>query len=73
MNLGDYLAPAAAGMGISGVAAELNTAALGVELAGKSGGPAIPWAVLIGSESASAGREAGSQSENRALTTTANE
>ena len=43
--LTDYLAPAAAGGGISGAAAELN-AALKVEASGKSGGVAVPWRML---------------------------
>ena len=45
VSLGDYLAPAAAGSGIVGAAAELN-AALQVPTAGPSGGVAVPWEVL---------------------------
>ena len=45
VSLGDYLTPASAGSGIEGRARELN-AALKVELVGKSGGVAIPWAVF---------------------------
>ena len=69
VNLADYLSPAAAGAGLGGAAAELN-AALGVELAGKGGGVALPWQVLIGTEQRAldAGRR---QSEHRAFTTTA--
>lgn len=68
VSLHDYMGPAAAGAGISGAAAEL-AAALKVEPSGKSGGPAIPWAVLIGTEhrALDLGR-----SETRAFTTTAN-
>ena len=47
VSLGDYLRPASAGSGIEGRARELN-AALKVEAVGKSGGVAIPWAVLAG-------------------------
>ena len=68
VTLGDYLAPATARTGLTGAAAELN-AALGVELAGKNGGPALPFQVLIGAESRALDR---GQRENRALTTTAN-
>ncbi len=53
-TLHDYLAPAGAGSGIEGRAAELN-AALEVPVVGKSGGVAVPWAML----------------ETRAFTTTA--
>ena len=65
VSLGDYLTPASAGVGIEGRARELN-AALKVELIGKSGGVAIPWAVLAGPTPAPEAREA----EQRAFTTT---
>ena len=45
VTLADYLGPAAAGGGISGAAAELNTA-LEIPLAGASGGVSVPWRVL---------------------------
>ena len=47
VSLADYLTPASAGSGIEGRAKELNQA-LKVEAVGKSGGVAIPWAVLAG-------------------------
>ena len=47
VSLADYLTPAAGGAGLAGAAAELN-AALEVPLAGKTGGVAIPWAILAG-------------------------
>ena len=47
VSIADYLTPASAGSGIEGRARELN-AALKVEAVGKSGGVAIPWAVLAG-------------------------
>ena len=46
VGLPDYLAPAAVGIGLSGPAAELNTA-LELPTAGPSGGVAIPWRVLL--------------------------
>ena len=67
VSLSDYLAPAAGGSGIVGVAAELN-AALKVEAQGKGGGVAIPWQLLAFSEQRAEQR----QSEQRAFTTTAN-
>ena len=45
ISLGDYLTPAGAGSGIEGRARELN-AALKVDMQGKGGGVAVPWAVL---------------------------
>ena len=45
VSLGDYLTPAGAGSGIEGRARELN-AALKVDLQGKGGGVAVPWAML---------------------------
>ena len=47
VSIADYLTPATAGSGIEGRAKELNQA-LKVEAVGKSGGVAIPWAVLAG-------------------------
>ena len=47
VSIADYLTPASAGSGIEGRARELN-AALKVEAMGKSGGVAIPWAVIAG-------------------------
>ena len=45
VTLADYLTPASAGAGIEGRAREVN-AALKVDMQGKSGGVAVPWAVL---------------------------
>ena len=45
VNIGDYLAPAAGGIGLTGPAAELN-AAFKVATVGKSGGILIPWRML---------------------------
>ena len=65
VSIGDYLTPASAGSGIEGRARELN-AALKVEAVGKSGGVAIPWAVLAGPTPAPEARQA----ERRAFTDT---
>ena len=65
VSLADYLTPATAGSGIEGRARELNQA-LKVEAVGKSGGVAIPWAVLAGPLPAPEKREA----ERRAFTDT---
>ena len=65
VSLGDYLTPASAGSGIEGRARELN-AALKVDAVGKSGGVAIPWAVLAGPTPAPEARQA----EQRAFTAT---
>ena len=46
VTLADYLGPAAAGAGIRGAAAELNSA-LEVPDAGPSGGAAIPWRMFL--------------------------
>ena len=64
VTIGDYLAPAAAGIGIVGAAVEL-AGALEVPAAGGSGGVAVPWTVL--------GRGLGERRaapERRAFTTT---
>lgn len=64
VTIGDYLAPAASGVGIVGVPAEI-AAALQVPVAGTNGGVAVPWAVL--------GRGIGERRaapERRAFTTT---
>ena len=61
VTMADYLAPAAAGAGIRGAAAELNSA-LEVPDAGPSGGVAVPWRMFL----PAGGVEA------RAFTTTAN-
>ena len=45
VNLGSYLAPAAAGIGLAGAPVEL-AAALKVPSVGTAGGIAIPWAIL---------------------------
>ena len=66
VTLSDYLAPAAAGLGLTGAAVEL-AGALKVPTAGKGGGPAVPWEVLA------AGRPEPRQArdpEGRAFTTT---
>ena len=65
VSIGDYLTPASAGSGIEGRARELN-AALKVEAVGKSGGVAIPWAVLARTAPAPEARQA----EQRAFTAT---
>ena len=49
VSIGDYLNPAAAGLGLGGAAGELN-AALECPLVGTGGGVAIPWRVLAGPE-----------------------
>ena len=67
VSIADYLTPASAGSGIEGRAKELN-AALKVETMGKSGGVAIPWAVIAGPTPAPEARQA----EQRAFTTTTN-
>ena len=64
VTIADYLSPAASGVGIVGVPAEI-AAALQVPVAGPSGGVAVPWQVL--------GRGIGEQRaapERRAFTTT---
>ena len=64
VTIGDYLAPAVAGIGIAGAAVEL-AGALEVPTHGPSGGVAVPWTVL--------GRGLGEQRaapERRAFTTT---
>ena len=68
VSIADYLTPASAGSGIEGRARELN-AALKVEATGKSGGVAVPWAVLAGPTPAPEKRSA---DETRAFTTTGN-
>ena len=68
VSIADYLTPASVGTGIEGRARELN-AALKVEAAGKSGGVAVPWAVLAGPTPAPEKRSA---DETRAFTTTGN-
>ena len=47
VNIGSYLAPAAAGIGLSGAAVEL-AAALAVPAVGPNGGIAVPWRMLAG-------------------------
>ena len=65
-RMADYLGAAAAGIGLMGRPAELNSA-LGVALVGAGGGVAIPWEVLLTTEA----RQVQGQSEQRAFTTTA--
>lgn len=65
VTLNDYLAPAGAGVGIQGAAAELN-AALGVGTVGKEGGVLVPWDMALTPEHRQAQRPA----EQRAFTTT---
>ena len=67
VNIGDYLNPASAGLGLAGAAGELN-AALKVPLVGTSGGVAIPWHVLAGPEHRALAKAEGA--EQRAFTTT---
>ena len=69
VRIGDYLAPAAAGVGISGAAAEL-AAALELPTTGPSGGVAIPLRVLLPDGGLETRQDDGR--ETRALTTTAN-
>ena len=64
INIGSYLAPAAAGIGLSGAAVEL-AAALEVPAVGGSGGVAVPWPVLAGPAP-----EVRQADEHRAFTTT---
>ena len=65
VTIADYLTPASAGIGLQGVAAELN-AALEVELVGNSGGICVPWDLFLTQEQRAA--------EHRAFTdTSANE
>ena len=59
-TLTDYLSPASAGAAIEGRAAELN-AALGVPIAGPSGGVSIPWAMLEVRAFTSTGENDGSE------------
>ena len=61
VGIGDYLRPAAAGIGLSGAPVEL-AGALKVTAVGPSGGVAVPWTVLAGPEHRSA-------PERRAFTT----
>ena len=70
VSIADYLTPASVGTGIEGRARELN-AALKVEAAGKSGGVAVPWAVLAGPTPAPEQREQ-REAETRAFTTATN-
>ena len=69
VRIGDYLAPAAAGVGISGAAAEL-AAALELPTTGPSGGVAVPLRVLLPDGGLETRQDA--HRETRALTTTAN-
>ena len=64
--LADYLTPAAAGVGLTGAAAELN-AALEVPATGPGGGIAVPWRMLLPDGGIEA-RQA--NTEDRAFTTT---
>ena len=66
-NLADYLTPASAGSGIEGRARELN-AALELPDVGKSGGVAVPWAMLECPEHRMAPPPGGT--ERRAFTST---
>ena len=66
VTLADYLTPAAAGVGLTGAAAELN-AALEVPVTGPGGGVAVPWRMLLPDGGLEA-RQA--NTEDRAFTTT---
>ena len=68
VNLGDYMNPAAGGVGLVGQAAELN-AALEVGTVGKSGGILIPWRMLECPEHRATPAPA-QRGESRAFTTT---
>ena len=63
VTIGDYLSPAAAGVGLAGAAVEL-AGALECPTAGASGGVAVPWTVL------GRGIERRAAPEARAFTTT---
>ena len=65
VSIGDYLNPAVAGVGLTGVAAEV-AGALQVGVVGPSGGIAVPWRVLLGNQP-----EVRVDPERRAFTTTA--
>ena len=45
VSLGDYLTPAAAGLGLTGAPVEL-AGALKVPVVGRGGGPAVPWEII---------------------------
>ena len=64
-HLTDYMTTAAAGLGLTGRASELN-AALGVSISGAGGGVAVPWVVLENRRA-----EANGNGEQRAFTSTA--
>ena len=65
-NIGDYLRPAAAGIGLAGVPVDL-AAALKVPAVGLGGGVAVPWTILELPEHRAAPAP---RSEHRAFTTT---
>ena len=67
VRLSDYLSPAAAGIGLSGGAAEFN-AALSLPTVGASGGIAVPWDALLTPELSETRRDPAP--ERRAFTTT---
>ena len=67
VSMGDYLSPAAGGVGLAARGAEVN-AALELPLVGPNGGVAIPWRVLAGEEP----RRAVNGTEDRAFTQTSN-
>ena len=67
VRLSDYLSPAAAGIGLSGGAAEFN-AALSLPTVGASGGIAVPWDALLTPELSETRRDPAP--ERRASTTT---
>ena len=66
VNIGDYLRPAAAGVGLAGAAVEL-AGALKVSAVGPGGGTAIPWVILELPEHRASPAP---RSEARAFTTT---
>ena len=67
VSIGDYLTPAASGIGLAGAPAELN-GALKVATVGAGGGIAIPWRMLECPEHRAEPR----RPESRAFTTTGN-
>ena len=71
VSIGDYLAAAAAGIGLGGAAAELN-AALEVPTVGAGGGIAVPWRLLLPDGGLPEVRQSGDDPESRAFTTTTN-
>ena len=47
MNLGDYLSPAAAGVGLTGAACRVGRGARGSRGGARAAGIAVPWRMLL--------------------------